>query len=149
MSKNFQQCLDNHPAPNRRFETALNQGTVTAIDLTVEQVGISARRIEYRFAKPHSSEGATNIAEQLVRRVHYLQEPLAIIESDLHGHVQVRSQKPTPQGNSRRYYEVNINPKEITVERFVASRGDRTSQEIHLTRESFERLCHDLDDIVG
>ncbi|PQO30346.1 hypothetical protein DTL21_23595 [Bremerella cremea] len=147
MSHGLRQSLDNHPAPNRKFETALNQGKVTATDLTVEKVGVSARQIDYRFNEVKSHEEATDVAENLVRRVDYLLEPLAIIERDPSGRqIQIRSQKPSSDGDTRRYYEMNVDHSGVSIERYAAAGGDREQDEIHLTRESFERLCHDLDD---
>lgn len=147
MSNGIRQSLDNHPAPNKTFETALNQGKVTANDLTVEKVGVSTRQIDYRFNKAKSHAEATDVAENLVRRVDYLLEPLAIIERDASGsQIQIRSQKPSSDGQTRRYYEMNVDQSGISIERYAATGSAREPDEIHLTRESFERLCQDLDD---
>ncbi|RCS54346.1 hypothetical protein DTL42_04155 [Bremerella cremea] len=147
MSHTFRQSLDNHSAPNRKFETALNQGKVTATDLTVEKVGVSARQIDYRFSETKSPQEASDVADNLVRRVDYLLEPLAIIEHDPSGpQIQIRSQKPSSDGQTQRYYEMNVDRDGISIERYAASSGVREQDEIHLTRESFERLCHDLDE---
>lgn len=145
--QDLRQCLDNHPAPNRKFETALNQGKVSATDLTVEKVGVSTRQIDYRFNEAKSDEAASDVAENLVRRVDYLLEPLAIIERDpRESQIQIRSQTPSTDGNSRRYYEVNVDPQGVSIERYQASGNSRENDDINLTRESFERLCRDLDD---
>ena len=149
MNQGIQECLDNHPAPNRTFETALNQGKVTAIDLSVEKVGVSAREIGYQFNQPKSKEAAGEVAENLVRRVDYLLEPLAIIERDQTGsQIQIRSRQPSTRTDGRRYYEVNVDRQGLNIRRFHAAEGSRNREEIHLTRESFERLCHDLDDLL-
>ena len=104
MSNAIRQSLDNHSAPNRKFETALNQGKVTATDLTVEKVGVSTRQINYQLNEVKSHAEATDVAENLVRRVDYLLEPLAIIERDPAGNqIQIRSQKPSSDGQTRRY----------------------------------------------
>ena len=147
MSHGIRQCLDNHPAPNRKFETALNQGKVSASDLTVEKVGVSARQIDYRFNQAKSHDEAVDVAEDLVKRVGYLLEPLAIIEQDAsQSQIQIRSQKPTTDGDTRRYYEMNVDGSGVSLERYAASGGTREADDIHLTRETFERLCQDLDD---
>lgn len=149
MNQGIQQCLDNHSAPNRRFETALNQGKVTATDLSVEKVGVSAREIDYRFNEPTSKEAAGEVSENLVRRVDYLLEPLAIIERDqADTQIQIRSRQPSTHADGGRYYEVNVDCQGVNIRRFHASEGSRKSEEIHLTRESFERLCHDLDHLL-
>ncbi|WDI41189.1 hypothetical protein [Bremerella sp. P1] len=147
MSQDIRQRLDSHVAPNRKFETALNQGKVTATDLTVEKVGVSTRQIDYRFNEAKSHEGASDVAENLVRRVDYLLEPLAIIERDpSESKIQIRSQKPSSDGQARRYYEVNIDSQGVSIERYQASGKSRENDDINLTRESFERLCRDLDE---
>ena len=147
MTQDLRQRLDNHSAPNRKFETALNQGKVTASDLTVEKVGVSARHIDYRFNEAKSDEAASDVAENLVRRVDYLLEPLAIIERDPRGSkIQIRSQKPSIDEQSRRYYEVNIDGHGVSIERYQASGNSRENDDINLTRETFERLCRDLDE---
>lgn len=148
--QDLRQCLDNHPAPNRKFETALNQGKVSATDLTVEKVGVSTRQIDYRFNEAKSDEAASDVAENLVRRVDYLLEPLAIIERDpRESQIQIRSQTPSTDGNSRRYYEVNVDRQGVSIERYQASGNSRENDDINLTRESFERLCRDLDDAAA
>ncbi|GAA4437782.1 hypothetical protein [Bremerella cremea] len=150
MTQDIRQCLDDHPAPNRKFETALNQGKVTATDLTVERVGVSTRQIDYRFNEAKSHEGASDVAENLVRRVDYLLEPLAIIERDpAESQIQIRSQKPTQDGDSRRYYEMNVDGQGISIQRYKTTGTGRESEEIHLTRESFERVCRDLDEAAA
>lgn len=147
MTQDIRQRLDNHLAPNRKFETALNQGKVTATDLTVEKVGVSTRQIDYRFNEAKSHEAASDVAEELVRRVDYLLEPLAIIERDSsESKIQIRSQKPSTDGETRRYYEVNVDGQGVSIERYQASGKSRNNDDISLTRESFERLCRDLDE---
>lgn len=147
MSQDIRQRLDSHVAPNRKFETALNQGKVTASDLTVEKVGVSTRHIDYRFNEAKSHEAASDVAENLVRRVDYLLEPLAIIERDpSESKIQIRSQKPSHDGDSRRYYEVNVDGRGVSIQRYQSSGNSRQNDDINLTRESFERLCHDLDE---
>ena len=150
MTQDIRQQLDNHPAPNRKFETALNQGKVTASDLTVERVGISTPRIDYRFSEPKHYGAAHDVADDVVRRVDYLLEPLAIIESDAgENQVQIRSAKPSQSGDDRRYYEMNVDGGGISIQRFKATGNSRENEEIHLTRESFERLCRDLDEAAA
>jgi len=147
MTQDIRQRLDNHPAPNRKFETALNQGKVSATDLTVEKVGVSTRQIDYRFNEAKSHEAASDVAENLVRRVDYLLEPLAIIEQDpSESQIQIRSEKPSTDGQTRRYYEVNVDGSGVSIERYQATGNSRENDDINLTRESFERLCRDLDD---
>ncbi len=147
MTQDIRQRLDNHPAPNRTFETALNQGKVTATDLTVEKVGVSTRHIDYRFNEAKSHEAANDVAENLVRHVDYLLEPLAIIERDPgESKIQIRSQKPSIDEQSRRYYEVSVDGHGVSIERYEASGNARENDDINLTRESFERLCRDLDE---
>lgn len=146
MTQDIRQQLDDHPAPNRKFETALNQGKVTASDLTVERVGVSTRQIDYRFGEGKNYAGARDVADDLVRRVDYLLEPLAIIESEPgDNQVQIRSEKPSRSGDDRRYYEMNVDGGGISIQRFKATGNSRENEDIQLTRESFERLCHDLD----
>ncbi|MBA2113947.1 hypothetical protein [Bremerella alba] len=150
MTQDIRQRLDNHLAPNKKFETALNQGKVTATDLTVEKVGVSTRQIAYRFNEAKSHEAASDVAEDLVRRVDYLLEPLAIIERDpTESKIQIRSQKPSTDGPARRYYEVNVDGQGVSIERYQSSGKSRQNDDINLTRESFERLCRDLDDAAG
>jgi len=147
MTTEIDQSLRDHAAPNTTFKKALNQGTVTAPETTVERVGISTKQIDYRFHQEKSDRQPTNVAKQLVERVDYLLEPLAIIENDPEdAEIQIRSSQPTTRDGAHHYYEMMVKPQGVSIHRYRAPAGQpRQSEEMQLTRESFQRLCEDLD----
>lgn len=91
-------------------------------------------------------------AESLVRRITYLQEPLAVIEAeDRRGRAIVRSASPRPASGAREYNEAVIDEgNSITIRRFRAESGSRRRQVgSNLSRETLGRLADDLAEIVS
>jgi len=148
MRTGIQKCLDDHPAPNRTFVKALDHGTVSASDVTIEKVGVSAGKIQFSLPDDAPDAEPSQVAGKLIDTVDYLQEKLSIIEHDQqHSHVQIRSTKPTLTDFENRYYEIDVRPRDITVSRYCSRKGEpRHPTSVDLTRESFERFCRDLDD---
>jgi len=153
MTYEIEKHLDDHLTPNKRFDVALDHGSVTATEVEAESIGVSAEAIDYRCHPDSHSAGTPprQIAERLVEQVNYMQEPLAIIEDDLEGSAtQVRSARPQAHPDGARYYELVAEPGHISVRRYQRQAdGERKSIPMRFTRETFGRLCRDLDDSVS
>ncbi|MEX1042822.1 MAG: hypothetical protein WDZ51_19470 [Pirellulaceae bacterium] len=151
MAHEIEKQLDDHLAPNKRFDMALDHGSVTATDVEAESIGVSAEAIDYRCHPNAAGPPPRQIAERLVEQVNYMQEPLAIIEDDLEGSAtQVRSARPQAHPDGARYYELVAEPGHISVRRYQRQTdGERKSIPMRFTRETFGRLCRDLDDSVS
>lgn len=87
-------------------------------------------------------------ADDLVNKVTYLLENLAIIEVDsTNDKIQIRSTSPHRENGVLRYYEIILdNIGKITLERFEQKVGDKQRVQIpfKLTEEVLERLINDL-----
>lgn len=153
MTHEIEKHLDDHLAPNKRFDMALDHGSVTATEVESESIGVSAEAIDYRrYADSRATSlPPRQVAERLVEQVNYLQEPLAIIEDDLEGSAtQVRSTRPQAHPDGARYYELVAEPGHISVRRYQRQAdGERKSIPMRFTREAFGRLCRDLDNSVS
>lgn len=153
MTYEIEKRLDDHLAPNKKFKMALDHGSVTATDVDVESIGVSAGAIDYH-CRPVQGQAVApprQVAEHLVERVDYLQEPLAIIEDDIErSATQVRSRQPQAHPEGDRYYELVAKPGQVSVRRYRRQAdGQREPIPLQLTRESFGRLCRDLDNSVS
>lgn len=88
--------------------------------------------------------------DRLAQRVTYLMEPLVVLEvDDAGGTVELRSQSPTPRGQLRSYYEVQLRKEgTLRLERiaFDATTRRRQATTFQLSREVLERLADDLAD---
>jgi hypothetical protein len=95
----------------------------------------------------------TRQANEMARRVTYLQEPLAVIEMDgRRGRAVLRSASPRTEGSSIRYTEaVFENGRSATVRRYRTERGTRTrrAEPSNLSTETAARLAGDLLDIFA
>jgi hypothetical protein len=92
--------------------------------------------------------------EALSRRISYLLETLALLESDEeHGQVLIRSNPPDRQGSATAYYEVLLRedgPGRFSLRRYESQKGatGRTPADMHLTHEVLKRLFRDLAETV-
>ena len=93
----------------------------------------------------------TRQANEIARRVTYLQEPLALIELDgRRGRAVLRSATPRTEGTTIRYTEAVLeNGRTATVRRFRTDRGSRARKQepANLSIETASRLAGDLLDI--
>lgn len=94
-----------------------------------------------------TTERVQEIATSLSKKLTYLLEPIATVETDENGcAVQLRSQPPHRTEDSRSYYEVLVRRGgQISLRRFVKSNGTvREETPASVTREVLLRLVTDL-----
>ena len=87
------------------------------------------------------------LGDWLAKRIHYLFEPLRMIELDsVSRTLQMRSTSPTFQTDERTYFELTISPLGgITMRRFTKTAGSpRKNVAATVTREVLMRLCDDI-----
>ena len=121
------------------------------VECSVSEAGPIAchlERMTYRNERMRTAtpQQLTQVGNELCRRVNYLVEPLAVIETDsTASSVQLRSAPPQQLESEVRYFEVSLNRERgVEVERISAPRGeDRSSVGAPLTREVLARLAED------
>lgn len=95
-----------------------------------------------------SAEQLRGWGNRIAARVTYLMEPLVVLEVDAEaGEAELRSDRPTPRGEQRSYYEVRLNAGcSLRLRRFGFDAADRrrTVAVCQLTTEALERLVNDL-----
>ena len=127
------------------------QGVEVSVDFTAVD-SLSCALQALRVSKA-ALRGATDAelqawAGDIVRRVTYLLEPLAVLEYDAATQsVLVRSQPPTQKPDEIVYYEAVVQaPGLLTLMRYSTPRSDpgRRPIEMQMTQEAFRRLAEDL-----
>ena len=91
-------------------------------------------------------------ADEAVRKLHYLQEPLTIIETEARrGRAILRSTSPRPVGSGREYNEAVLEGGDsISIRRYRTEQGSRRrTVPSNLSRETLGRLADDLTGILG
>lgn len=87
--------------------------------------------------------------DRLAARVTYLMEPLVVLEVDpANAEVELRSDRPTPRGDARSFYEARLTrPGSLRLGRVTFDSADRRRRPApcQLTREALERLIDDID----
>lgn len=124
-----------------------------AIDLVAaDSIGVAFRSLELHRAD-RSGSGVESLrvwGERLSERVHYLLEPLVVLEVDqVGGTVEIKSKAPSHREGLKSYYELRIGPDASLRFGRVAYSPDtksRSTIDCRLTREAFERLVDDLAD---
>ena len=127
------------------------QGVEVSVDFTAVDT-LSCAVSELRISKS-ALRGATDAelqawAGEVVRRVTYLLEPLAVLEYDAASQsVLVRSQPPTQTPDAIMYYEAVVGaPGHLSLKRYSAPKSDpgRQTVDLHMTHEVLRRLVEDL-----
>lgn len=130
------------------------QGTANGREVTadvVESGPIGMRVRELTVARQDDSatadvvESSRQTAEQLVDRITYLEEPLALLEFDPDRDVaQIRSTPPENLNGHPEYYELEVAPDRQTLARFRGGSGPREQIPFDVTRHSLRRLVQDM-----
>ena len=141
--------------PNKLFSTEAVQGNVIAsIDVyDFDRFAYSIKMIEVSKVTDEKKaidvlDSLKNQAEDIVGKVSYLLEDLAVIEiDDVNNKALLRSAVPEIHGKEIRYYEVVINlGKRICMERFSYNSNEKNRKAIPfiLTSEVLERVVNHL-----
>jgi len=118
--------------------------------VAAEQVGVvlSELRLEVD-GLPQTPSAVARWAAEIQRRVGYLLEPLALLETDAEtAEALIRSQPPQQNGTERRYYEMRLaSTGTASLRRFSGVQGasPRERLDLQLTHEVLARL---VDDVV-
>jgi len=126
-------------------------------DLRVQIMVAEADRFSSMLDRVQISPAATDVpkldfaalserAEQLVERLTYLVENLAIIEADSESQkIQIRSSEPRTEGERRSYFEIILDAgRNIALRRFESENGLTRQVPFHVTDEVLQRLLDDL-----
>ena len=119
-------------------------------------VGVELEHLDFTWSRPEPPRlddrraprpGATAWPQ----RVTYLMEPLVVLEVDAAGgEVELRSQSPTPRGQLRSYYEVQLrkdrDPPPANGSPSTRPPAAARPTTFQLSREVLERLADDLAD---
>ena len=132
-------------------EAATPSGKVSVVVEDADRLGVLAGPIT--ATRPEGSPANVPAqAAEAVRRLTYLQEPLAVIESeDRRGRAIVRSAAPrTTSSGGREYNEAILDGGgSISIRRFRAESGSRRKAvPSNLSRDTLGRLTDDLVDIL-
>ncbi|MFI4874752.1 MAG: hypothetical protein ACIALR_05425 [Blastopirellula sp. JB062] len=151
MNASINDQLDAHGKDARDLEIALPGGRLRLKEASVESVGVSASGAQYAPSQNWNVSGdqGRKLATKIKDRVHYLLEPLEVIEAESDA-ILLRSDKPHQSEGVRSYYEGWAKPDGFDLKRYAAkSNQPRESTPLRLTREIVERLAHDLDSIAA
>ncbi len=109
----------------------------------IDEIGCEVERIEVE--SPPTADVAER-ARAIAGRVTYLLEPLELIETDQEASsALVRSAPPWRNGETREYYELNVTPQAVNLQRFRKEPGkDRDPVPMQVTRQAVTRLAKDL-----
>jgi hypothetical protein len=116
----------------------------------LDTVGVAFNSLEFAVTTrtEWSSEALRAWGQRLAERVHYVMEPLQVLEIDGHGgEVQIRSQIPTARNEQRSYYELRLfRQGSLRMERYAFDDATRQRRQIpcQFTREVLERLADDM-----
>lgn len=127
------------------------QGVEVSVDFTVVD-SLSCALRELRVTKASlqnaSEEDLKNWAGDVVRRVTYLLEPLAVLEFDASTQtVLVRSQPPTQNPDETVYYEALVQaPGTLSLMRYATPKANpgRQPVDMQMTNELLMRLADDV-----
>ena len=132
-------------------EAVTPAGRVTVVVEDADRLGVLAGPVT--ATRPEGSPANVPAqAAEAVRRLTYLQEPLAVIESeDRRGRAILRSAAPRPaDGGGREYNEAILDGGgSVSIRRYRAESGSRRkSVPSNLSRDTLGRLSDDLVDIL-
>lgn len=132
-------------------EASTTEGRVTVVVEDADRLGVLAGPITAQRQGGGRPASVPTQATEAVRRLNYLQEPLAVIESeDRRARAILRSAVPRQTGGGREYNEAILDGDgSISIRRFRAdSGGRRRATPSNLSRETLGRLADDLLDIL-
>ncbi len=113
---------------------------------SVDRIGCAVRNIVLCY-QPIDATTVSKLANQLSQKLHYLVEPLRVIEVDIAATTaQLRSDPPSRSSSgTRTYYELLVGRDRMELVRYEAAAGQtRARITMHLTREILVRLLEDL-----
>ena len=112
----------------------------------VDTMACSIRELTVGRESAYAAEKLRETCDALSTKLTYLLEPLQIIECDAElSTIQMRSNPPHADEQSRRYYELTATPKCLSLHRFEKQTGQpRVQIESVLTKEVAARLVGDL-----
>jgi hypothetical protein len=119
-----------------------------------DKLGILAKETRVsREAGPTSEAAVVSQAGEIVRRITYLQESLALLEMDRRRRRAIlRSASPRIDGKSVHYYEMVLEGgRSATLRRYCYNRGarGRRREKANLSTETAARLAGDLLDLFS
>ena len=131
----------------------LEDGRVEADLVGMDAIGCAFQTLGYKTDKlaGASLDQLKHISEALTTRLHYLLEPIGIVETDLDRcAVQMRSVPPQKGDDGASYYELLVRRGgDISLSRYSKRPGQmRQIIPANVTREVFERLAEDLVAVV-
>ncbi len=137
------QSAEQKIASPARLTAQTESGALLAEMESVECLACAARSISFRPVTPCDTAGA---AQQLAADVRYLTEPLLLMEFDKTADVaQIRSDPPAIDAQTRRYFELLVQPNEISLRRYEKTPGQpRRVIPAALTRDVVQRLATDF-----
>jgi hypothetical protein len=148
--------LDDVPCPGETAGPARPAGEfpvpegVLHLELTArDQLACSFRCLSLRSSRLSgaSTRQLRDVCDRLAGRLHYLLEPLRLVEVDDNSAVaQMRSDRPRLEGAGSSYYELLVRRGgEISLRRYHSASGQRRQPvPATVTREVLGRLCDDL-----
>lgn len=132
-------------------EASSPKGSVSVVVEDADRLGVLTGPITAQREGGGKPGGVPAQAAEAVRRLNYLQEPLAVIESeDRRARAILRSEAPRPTNGGREYNEAVLDGDgSISIRRFrTDSAGRRRATPSNLSRETLGRLADDLLDIL-
>jgi hypothetical protein len=150
---NIQTALDSVLTNNQRGVAVIPTEHGTA-SIDVSQSNALACELNAIAFSPHGQEYSSpdrlkSAADELVLKLRYLSEPLALIECDAEAlAAQLRSSPPkqNEDDNKITYFECMVQPSEVAVERIERSEdGSRQKIPFKLTREMLLQVIEDID----
>ena len=145
-----EEAREGRPVPRTTVESKTPAGSVTVVVEEADRLGVLAGSIGAQRRGGRPSDVAAQ-AQDAVRRLNYLQEPLAVIESEARrARTILRSAAPRKVEGGREYNEAVLDGGgSITIRRFRAEPGARRRQvPSNISRETLGRLADDLSDIL-
>ncbi len=124
-----------------RSELRARMASVDRLACEVELISVTSPRMSSL-----DSQQLNRLAEELADQLSYLEERLVVLEIDkLVPSVQIRSDTPRVEDDTRSYFEVQVVKSGITLQRFEKSPTTRrTAVPSALTHGVFIRACVDL-----
>jgi hypothetical protein len=131
-------------------EAATPSGKVTVVVEDADRLGVLAGPVTARKEDGRPSSVKSQ-AQETTRKITYLQEPLAIIETEeQRGRAILRSAEPRQTGGAREYNEAILEGGDsISIHRYRSEPGKRRRAiPSNLSRETLGRLADDLPEIL-
>jgi hypothetical protein len=99
--------------------------------------------------KQRSTDQLKTLSETIAEKMQYLLEPIRLIECEEDA-MQIRSDPPSTEADqSRRYYELLVKRRGLSLRRFEAVTGQRRRPvSMAFTREQLRRICNDFEDAI-